>query len=106
LVKLRIAARVSSKTNVLDGIGAVRRMVLDHQGHRGLVLNPRCRNAIREFSHYHRKKLRNGEYDAEPATNVGRSNADDGPDCVRCFAAFNLEGRGGRIEAYRVGRGW
>jgi hypothetical protein len=32
--------------------------------------------------------------------NTGGSNADNGPDCVRNYADFNLEGSNGRIEVY------
>jgi hypothetical protein len=100
LSKLGLSARVPTKTRVLDGISEVRRMICDRQGHRSLVFSTRCRNAIREFSHYHAKKLPTGEYGSEPADNTGGSNADNAADCVRNFAGFSLEGRGGRLEVY------
>jgi hypothetical protein len=107
LGRLGLTVRSPKHTNLLlPGIQEVRRMVCDHQGHRGLVFNPRCKNAIKEFSRYHRRRLPNGEFSAEPASNIGRSNADDACDCVRMFAAFNLQGSGGRIDAARHGQGY
>ena len=42
--------------------------------------------------------MSSGEYTEEPAPNVGRSNRDDGCDCVRVYAAHHLESRSKVIE--------
>ena len=91
LAQLGIPILSPTRTNVLDGIGEVRRVICDARGHRGLVLHPRCKNAIAHLQHYHRRRLPNGEYTAEPADNVGRSNPDDGADSLRYLIAFRLE---------------
>jgi hypothetical protein len=91
LAQLGIPILSPTRTNVLDGVGEVRRVICDARGHRGLVLHPRCKNAIAHLQHYHRRRLPNGEYTAEPADNVGRSNPDDGADALRYLIAFRLE---------------
>ena len=73
----------------------------DANGHRGLVFHPRCKNAIRDFTLYHRRRVSSGEYTEEPAPNVGRSNRDDACDCVRVYAAHRLESRSKVIKVVR-----
>ena len=56
LSKFGIRVMAPTKTRVLEGIAEVRKMVRDANGHRGLVFHPRCKNAIRDFTLYHRRR--------------------------------------------------
>lgn len=97
--QLGVPVKVPTKTGVVDGVKEVRRMIRDAQGHRGLLVHPRCRWLRRDMGQYHRKQISSGIYAEEPADNTGRSNPDDGADCLRVFAACRLESRGQRIKA-------
>lgn len=97
--QLGVPVRAPTKTGVIDGVKEVRRLIRDAQGHRGLLVHPRCRWLRRDMGQYHRKQISSGIYAEEPADNTGRSNPDDGADCLRVLAASRLESRGQRIKA-------
>jgi hypothetical protein len=97
--QLGVPVRAPTKTGVIDGVKEVRRLIRDAQGHRGLLVHPRCRWLRRDMGQYHRKQVASGVYAEEPADNTGRSNPDDGADCIRVLAASRLESRGQRIKA-------
>lgn len=98
IAKLGVAVKWPRKTGVIEGVGLVRKMICDANGHRGVLVHPRCRNVRREMQFYHRRQLAAGMYSEEPGPNSGRSNPDDGCDCIRVFASARHESQSQRLE--------